>query len=328
MVVTVAGTPGKNSSTGNNGPALAATLNTPGGILYDEASGTIMVTEVGSGKARIILPDGTILSDPTLPGIGRSLDLAATSTGELLFAVSDKHFVGTPSGDTLKAVAGQSGKSGSTGDNAKASAALLNTPAGLAAATSANMYYIADSLNHKVRLVSESGNKISTVAGTTSGYSGDGGLGTAAKLNTCTDVALDPWGNLFIADTGGARPAQLPWQLHAQRADGPRLPADSCEVGGGPALDNGRTAGGQPPSSFPPHSLPPGNHRVRRLDGRTKVITTVAGNGTQGFSGDGGPATAARLSSPMGLAVDVAGNVYIADSGRPPLADPLGPSIE
>jgi hypothetical protein len=137
-----------------------------------------------------------------------------------LFAVSDKHFIGTPSGDTLKPVAGKSGTSGSTGDNAKPSAALLNTPAGIATDPKADRYFIADSLNHKVRLVE--GDKISTAAGTTSGYSGDNGTATAAKLNNCTGVALDPWGNLYIADTGRLADLPHPCMWSGQQSVGPR----------------------------------------------------------------------------------------------------------
>jgi hypothetical protein len=102
-------------------------------------------------------------------------------------------------------------------------------------------------------------------------------------------------------------------------ADGPPVACQQPALNGQP---NARCPKRLPHPSSLCAPLPPGNNRVRRLDGRTKVITTVAGNGTQGFSGDGGPATAARLRSPMGLAVDVAGNVYIADTGRaaPPTA--------
>jgi hypothetical protein len=215
--MTVAGTPGKNGSTGDGGSALAATLSGPGGIAADPDSGTITVTEVGSGRARLILPDGTILRDTKLPsGSGKALDVAISAGGEVLFALADKHFVGKPSGETLREVAGKSGNSGSTGDNAKASAARLNTPAGLAAdKTRADRFWVADSLNNRVRMVQ--GDRISTVAGNgTAGFSGDGGPAVAAMLKNCSAVAVDPWGNIFIADTGGARPAQLPWQLHAQ----------------------------------------------------------------------------------------------------------------
>ena len=202
MVITVAGTPGKNGSTGDGGSALAATLSGPGGIAADPESGALIVTEVDSGRARLILPDGTILRDTSLPaGSGKPLDVAVTAGGNL-YALADKHFVGKPFGETLKEVAGKSGTSGSTGDNAKASAARLNTPAGIAAdPKKAGRFWIADSLNNRVRLVD--GEKISTAAGNgTAGFSGDGGPATSARLNNCSAVAVDPWGNLYIADTG------------------------------------------------------------------------------------------------------------------------------
>lgn len=101
---------------------------------------------------------------------------------------------------------------------------------------------------------------ITTVAGTgTSGFSGDGGPAPLAQLDLPNAVAVDAAGNLFLAV---------------------------------------------------------GSHRIRRVDGTTGVITTVAGDGTAGFAGDGGPATLARLSSPSGVAVDAAGHLFVADFGN------------
>ena len=201
-ISTIGGTPGKNGSTGDGDSALAATLDGPAGIVYDPKTTSLLVTEVNSGKVRIILPDGTILTDTTLPPLGKSWDLALSANGTVLFAISSGHTVAAPGTATaLRLVAGKNGTSGGTGDNATAAAALPNSPFGIAADPKrADRFWVADSLNHRVRRV-DAGN-ITTVAGTLAGYGGDNGPAAAAKLNNCSGVAVDAFGNLFIADTG------------------------------------------------------------------------------------------------------------------------------
>jgi DNA-binding beta-propeller fold protein YncE len=256
MVYTVAGTPGKNGSAGDGGPALTATLNGPGAVLYDPATGNLLVSEVNSGRIRIILPDGTILTDTTLPLLGRAWDMAFSSNGTLLLAISSGHVVATPGNATaLRFLVGKNGTLGATGDNGTASAALLNSPFGVTADwIKPHRFWIADSLNHRIRRV-DAGN-ITTYAGTLTGYGGDGGPATAAKLNNCSGVAVDYFGNVFIADTG--------------------------EAGGWEGWGAGRLGC----CMFPvPTNLvdAAGNHRIRRVDAVSRIITTVAGNGTAGF---------------------------------------------
>lgn len=153
----------------------------------------------------------------------------------------------------ITTVAG-TGEQGFSGDGGAAISASLDSPAGIAIDPSGNIY-IADTHNQRVRKVS--GGTITTIAGTgIAGFSGDGGSGTSATLSNPTALALDASGNLYIADTD--------------------------------------------------------NHRIRRISGTT--ITTVAGNGEQFFSGDNAAATAAGLDSPNGVAIDAAGNLYIGDT--------------
>jgi len=178
--------------------------------------------------------------------------------GNLYFAETGNHVVRkvTPSG-TITTVAGN-GVQGFSGDNGPATAAELDSPAGLALDSAGNIF-IADSHNHRVREVTVANGVIVTIAGTgAAGFSGDGGPATAARLDLPTALALDASGNLYVADSN--------------------------------------------------------NHRVRRIAAATGVITTVAGNGVEGYSGDGGAATAAYLDSPNGLVLDAAGNLYIADT--------------
>jgi sugar lactone lactonase YvrE len=176
----------------------------------------------------------------------------------LYFAEMGNHVVRkvTPSG-VITTVAGN-GVQGFSGDNGAATAAELDSPAGIAVDAAGDIF-IADSHNQRVREVAVATGVIATIAGTgVAGFSGDGGLATAARLDLPTALALDAAGDLFFADSA--------------------------------------------------------NHRVRRIAAATGAIATVAGNGVEGYAGDGGAATAANLDSPNGLAVDAAGNLYIADT--------------
>jgi sugar lactone lactonase YvrE len=178
--------------------------------------------------------------------------------GNLYFVETGNHVVRkvTPGG-IITTVAGN-GVQGFSGDGGLATSAELDSPAGLAL-DSAGDLYIADSHNQRIREVVAATGIIATIAGTgAAGFSGDGGVATAAQLNLPTALALDALGNLYVADTN--------------------------------------------------------NHRVRRIAAATGIITTVAGNGVEAFAGDNGPATAASIDSPNGLALDAVGNLYIADT--------------
>ncbi len=159
------------------------------------------------------------------------------------------------------------------------------------------------------------------------GFAGDGGPAASAELSMPKGVAVDRSGNLFISDNGNRRVRRVDAATgiittvvgnspcpHASGAceggfsgdGGPATKAELNDVFGGIALD----ADG---NLFIADS---GNQRVRRVDKATGVITTVAGNGTRGFSGDAGPATSAELNVPSAVSVDTSGNLFIADSGN------------
>lgn len=200
------------------------------------------------------------------------------------------------------------------GDGGLAVAAQVAQPEGIVVDPAGNLY-IADAANHRVRMVTPAG-IISTVAGNGHpGFSGDNGPAAAAQLNQPYDVALDAAGNLFIADYGNQR-------VRAVGTDG-----NITTVAGNGS--SGSTADGGPATAallMGPRNVATdaaGNlyisdfdgHRVRKVapDG---TIRTVAGTGVAGFGGDGGPASAAQLAFPAGLALDGAGNLYIVDSAN------------
>jgi sugar lactone lactonase YvrE len=202
-----------------------------------------------------------------------------------------------------------------SGEGGPATEATLSCPHSVAVDTAGNVY-IADSANHVIRKVDPSSGTIVTVAGQggTVGDSGDGGPGTEARIQGPKGIVLDGRGGLLIADSGNDRVKRL------DLASGIiTLVAGTGDPGGagdgGPATDaqlvEPRTLAIGPDGSV--YIAEPRAHRVRRVDPQG-VISTFAGTGRAGFSGDGGPAGRAQLNFPRGVGTDAAGNLFIADS--------------
>jgi streptogramin lyase len=200
------------------------------------------------------------------------------------------------------------------GEGGPATEATLSCPHGVAVDVAGNIY-IADSANHAIRRVDPSGTIVTVAgAGGTSGDSGDGGPGTAARIQGPKGIVLDGAGGLLIADSGNDRVKRLDLATGIIT-----LVAGTGDPGG--AGDGGPATGAQ---LMEPRTLAVGSdgsiyiaepkaHRIRRVD-PSGVITTFAGTGRAGFSGDGGPAGRAQLNFPRGVGTDAAGNVFIADS--------------
>jgi TonB family protein len=202
---------------------------------------------------------------------------------------------------------------GFSGDNGPATSAQLRNPFDIAVDASGNLY-IADSGNSRIRKVSADG-VISTVAGSgTPGFSGDGGPATGAQLNNPRGIVFDKAGNLYIADTGSNRIRKVTPAGVISTIAGTGIFAAGKQEDGGLAIEsNLRTPYGiVVDATGNVYFAETGAGRVRKVavDGR---ITTVAGNGTRGFTGDGGLATDAQLTTPLGLSLDEAGNLYISD---------------
>lgn len=211
---------------------------------------------------------------------------------------------------------GFNGDFGGDGNSRLATDAKLRGPSGVALFNGS--LYIADTGNHRIRKVDASGH-ISTVAGSEgSGFSGDGGAATLARLDTPTDIAVDPvTGDLYIADSVNQRVRKV--------ATG----TITTLVGTGTAgfvdgdLDTVQVndpRGVETDAAGNVYIADTGNNRIRRLgpdpESEAIIITTVAGTGTPGFLGDSGPATGAQLNVPTNIAIDAAGNLYIADSNN------------
>jgi hypothetical protein len=209
----------------------------------------------------------------------------------------------------------------------------FDSPGGVSVAPNGDVY-VADSVNHRVCRIDRLTGAAILVAGTGhAGFSGDGAAAVRAALNSPSAVGFDRAGNLYIADSGN----------HRVRKVARRSGLISTVAGDGAPASSGDVGDGQPAVRahlFWPSDLavaPDGDlyiadtehNRVRRVDRRTGRISTVAGDGTAGLRGDGGPATRASLSSPTGLALAQRGRtltIYIADSsnGRVRVVGPDG----
>ena len=220
-------------------------------------------------------------------------------------------------------------RGGFSGDGGPATSARLSSPSGVALDGAGNLF-IADTYNRRIRKVDSAG-VISTVAGTGEftfggGDRGDGGPAVDAQLATPSGMALDGAGNLFIADTYNNRIRKVDSAGVISTIAGS---GETGLIGGGGFSGDGGPA--VEAELYNPHSVALDgagnlfiadtyNHRIRKVDS-AGVISTVAGSGEAGFfgswfSGDGGPATAARLNGAKGVAVDGAGNLFIADNGN------------
>ncbi len=324
-ISTVAGT-GRAGSSGNGGPATEAQLYTPRDVFVD-AAGNLFIGGYNDQLVRRVDTSGTIsivagggtegLGDggpATEAGLDHPIGVFVDATGNLFIADLDNDRVRKvdPAG-TISTVAG-TGTEGFSGDGGPATAAQLDLPWDVFVDAAGNLF-IADRGNHRVRKVDPAGT-ISTVAGTgTRGFSGDGGPATEAQLNVPIDVFVDGAGNLFIADANNNR---------IRKVDPAGTISTVAGTGTAGFSGDGRLAT-EAQLNDPVGVFVDGagnlfigdadNHRVRKVD-PAGTISTVAGTGTAGFSGDGGPATEAELVGPGGVFVDAAGNLFIADAGN------------
>lgn len=210
----------------------------------------------------------------------------------------------------IHTVAGSGGQ-GFAGDGGPATAALLDTPTGIAVDANNNLY-IADSHNQRIRMVDAQG-VISTVAGTgTAGYSGDGGPATSAKLFRPEAVAVDAAGDLYIADTGNYRIRRVSnGTISTVAGDGEQIYSGDGEAATSAGLDTPTGIAVDAAGNL--YIADSHNQRIRMVN-PSGIISTAAGKGALGYSGDGGSASQASLAQPTGVSVDAAGNIYIADS--------------
>ncbi|HTA27653.1 MAG TPA: hypothetical protein VK809_07690 [Bacteroidia bacterium] len=219
----------------------------------------------------------------------------------------------------ISTVAGN-GKLGKSGDGEPATDAQLSFPTGLTLDASGNIY-IADLFNNQIRKVNISTGIITTIAGNgykalsnKGGYGGDGGPATNAELDAPEGIAIDVRGNLYIADCNN----------NVIRKVAASTGIITTIVGNGAKGYSGDNGKANLATLFSPSSIAfdagnnlyiadRDNNVIRKVNMATGIITTVAGTTSSGYGGDGGAATAARLSGPRNISFDAFGNMYIAD---------------
>ena len=305
------GTAGSGTA-GDGGPATDARFDTPWGVCLD-TSGEVIVGDTQNRRIRHFYPGGTIDSydmPETPDGPSQPNGIALDSNGNLYIAdmLNDRILKADPSGNFIT-VAG-TGVGGFSGDNGPAINAMLNSPYDVAVDSAGNLY-ISDSNNHRVRKVDSSG-IITTFAGNgTQGYSGDGGPATMAMLDTPYGIDVDTSGILYIAD----------WFNHRIRKVD-MFGTINTVAGTGNANYSGEGTATANDLKYPKdvfvdtvgniYIADTDNDRIRKVD-TSGIISTVAGNGTRGYNGDGMLATDASLSAPRDVFADLNGHIFITD---------------
>ena len=204
-----------------------------------------------------------------------------------------------------------------TGDGGPATQATVNNPSSIALDGAGNVFFT-DSGNNAIRRVDAFTGIITTVVGTLGkhGYSGDGGPATSSLLNTPNGIAFDLAGNLYIADTGNNAIRRLDAVTGVITTfAGTGQPGYSGEGGNATAAALNAPWSVTPAPNGTLYIADQGNHCVRAVD-TSNIIRTVIGMHQRGFQGDGGQATQALLNAPANVAIDVIGNIYVADSGN------------
>ncbi len=323
IISTIAGT-GVSGYSGDGGPAIAATLASPGCILGDTL-GNLYVTSNVNPVIRKINTAGIITTIAGNGTAGFSGDgghaLAAQlanaplvffdTSGNLLIADANNNRIRkiNTTDTVITTIAGAGANP--TGDGGPAAAAGLNNPNGIFFDKN-NNYYLTERKN-SIRKVNTATGIITTIAGTgEAGFSGDGGPAVNAQLNIPAFSCMDTAGNILIADVGNFRIRKIDTATGIITTiagtgnnifggdGGPAINADLIGLIGicTDAANNIYITGG---------------NRIRKIDAATGIISTIAGAGTAGYSGDNGLAAAALLNNPFGLCMDGSGNLYCAD---------------
>jgi trimeric autotransporter adhesin len=273
-ISTIAGN-GEGGYKGDSGPATSAELASPYGVAVDSNANVYIADYINQVIREVSVATGNISTVAGNQGLGR----------------------------------------GYSGDGGPATSAGLNYPASIAVDSHGNLY-IADTYNHRIREVSAATGQIRTVAGNGAlGFGGDGGPATSARLSVPYGVAVDSNGNLYIADTYNNRIREVSAATSqiftvagngtaGYTGDGAAATSAELNLPIGIAVDSNGNL----------FIADTSNNVIREVSAATGLISTVAGTGAYGFSGDNGTPASAELANPVGVAVGSLGRVFVADT--------------
>ena len=293
---------------GDGGPAAAALLETPQAVAAD-SNGTVYIADAGNGLLRKV-SKGTITSIAGYTGY--IYDLKLDSAGNLYVAGGNYAYKVTPAG-VISKVAGNGSTTTFTGDGGPATSAGFSGIYALAI-DSGNNLYICDANNNRIRKITPDGIVHTFAGGNGHGYGGDGGPATAALLDYPRHLAVDAAGNVYVNDYNNNRVRKISSDGTIKTIAGSGVCCSSPD--GGLATNAFLSTG-------PVTTDPSGNvyvfdfltNRVRRISPEG-ILQPYAGDGKEGFAGDGDNASVARFSGVAGLGTDSSNNLYIADSNN------------
>lgn len=327
LISTIAGT-GQGGYSPDGTLATEAKLRRPSAVAVDAAGNVFVADRLNDLVRRIDAADGCLSTyagtadegstDEGIPATSAELaepyDLALDAGGNLFIAeVGYNRIRRVDASSRLIVTVAGAGEPGSDGDGGQAASAHLNAPRGVTVDSEGRLL-VSDTLNHRIRRVALDGT-ISTIAGGDEGYGGDGGPATEARFNRPGGIAADAAGNIFVADFYNNRVRRI------DAASG--TIATVVGIGSGFSADGADARSAQ---LFYPGGMAfdgagnllvadTANHRIRRVDVGDGTIETIAGTGVAGADADGLPAAETRLDSPLGIAIDPAGNVVFTDRG-------------
>ena len=324
IINTAVGT-GIGNYTGDGGQATAATLNSPNDAISD-AAGNLYIADQSNHVIRKVTTAGiitTIAGSNALGGSytgdgGQATDAGLNLPNSIAFDAAGNLYITDQNNNAIRMVntagiistiAGN-GTANYNGDGGAATAAQINSPSALAINAMGNLYFVDN--NNAIRMINTAG-IINTVAGNaSSGYTGDGGIATAATFNYPQGLTFDMAGNLYVSDQGNSvirliNTAGIVSTIAGNGSpgysgDGAAATAAQLQNAAGVAIDAGGNL-----------YLADYNNKVIRMVNTAGIISTVAGNGTYGYTGDGGVATAAELEGPQAVVFDPMGNLYIVE---------------
>jgi len=337
IIVTLAG-PGQSTSySGDGGPAANATIGWPTGVAAD-ADGNVYFTDGAFNVVRkITVIDGIITKvagsvysstdavrysgDGSLAANARlniPLSLSLDASGNIYVADAGNNAVREISSGVIQSLIGKptNPTGGYSGDGGPSVNGSVFNPYAVVVAPNGDVF-IADNENNAIRKIDHTSNIITTIAGqgpSNPGSTGDGGLASQAKVNSPQGIAADGVGNVYFTDQQLVVRMINPSGIISRFAGNGNV-GSSGDGGLATQANLNGPIGLAVDAAGNLYIADAGNHAIRKVDATTKIITTIAGVvGQGGYSGDGGPSTSAKLNTPVGVAVDKSGNIYIADS--------------